>query len=167
MEALEESIRNAELPSVYKSLHHECNKALISLKLQERIDALSSLLSEKPQMYITGQVNDKQVLMATQLLKQGRRFIELASQSEEEIKPVLLYYGVAQTCGFFVRSICNYPLSTGHGIKVQGDLNVLILSRGSFVRLLDVCTLLGLKSLYSRYIWDEQQSRFVESTSDL
>lgn len=118
-------------------------------------------------MYTTGRVNDEQVLTATQLLRQGRRFIELGSQSEDEIKPVLLYYGVAQTCGFFVRSICTYPLSTGHGIKIQGDLNVQINSKGSFVRLLDVYSLLGVKSLYSKYHWDDSRSAFVESTSEL
>ncbi len=167
MVELEEHIRNAELPSVYKALHHDCKKVLVSLKLPERLDALAPLLSEKPQMYSSGHATDKKVLMAAQFLRQGRRFIELGLQSEDEIKPLLLYYGVAQTCGFLVRSICNYPLSTGHGINVRDDLSVQILSKGSFVRLLDVCSLLGIKSLYSKYHWDESQSRFVESTSDL
>jgi hypothetical protein len=87
-------------------------------------------------------------------------------QAEDEIKPLLLYYGVAQACGFFVCSICKYPdLSKSHGITVDEDLNVVVRDSGAFVRLLDVYSLFGTESQYCRFIWDEAQSTFVESQS--
>ena len=151
---------------MYMLVHNQGFPKLTQLGLPNRIQALSSSLADQPSMFTQSEIGDTNyVLRTTQLLRQGRRFITMGIKSEDEIKPILLFYGLAQVCGFFVSSICKYPLSRSHGITIDANLNVSVKSRGSFVRLLDVYSLLGLKSKYSKFLWDNAQNIFVQSTS--
>ena len=110
MEGLEEQIRNTELPSIYRPLHHACITTFSNLGFQKRIEELSPSLVEKPSTYSHPDADDEgHVLRATQLLRQGRRFIEIGLQSEDEIKPLMLFYGLAQVAGCFVTSMFKYP----------------------------------------------------------
>lgn len=161
--ALEELVRDLELPSVYRALHPNVLDTLAKMGFQARITEISGSLTEKPEMI--SRLDDDQVLRATRRLMQGRKFIEMGIQADDEIKPLLLYYGLAQGCGFFVASMCNYPLSKSHGISIDENLNINVRKSGSFIRLLDVYSLLGAKSDYSRFLWDEIKSTFTESPS--
>ena len=168
MEGLEEAIRNTELPAIYQPLHHNCIAKLGALQYQKRIDWLRPLVEEKPSMYLDADADDPDhILRATQLLRQGRRFIELGLQSEDEIKPLLLFYGLTQVTGCLVTSLVKYQLSGGHGIKIDRDLNVRIDERGSFVRYLDMSALIGLRSRYQRFTLDETNSCFTKSSTSL
>lgn len=164
---LSEWIRNLELPSLYIPMHREGITHLTQLGFPNRIGTLHDRLQDPPEaMSEEDTTNENHALRATQLLRQARRFIEMSSRSEDEIKPILLYYGIAQVCGFFVSSMCKYGLSGSHGIKVDENLNVSVLERGSFVRFLDVCSLLGVNSEFTKFQWNSAQNDFSESLSN-
>jgi hypothetical protein len=163
--------RDMELPSYYGFIHEKIRSRLDRMGLGTRIGTLAqNTVLESPHVITAARAQTPSFkVRASSLLKQGRIFIDIGLEAEDEIKPLLLYYGIAQTWGFFVQSCIGYPgRSTSHGLSVMHDgqtFHLKILEKGSYVRLINSFAIFGAESPYSKIRWDSSQSKLVLSTS--
>jgi len=91
--------RALELPSYYREEHDKLRSHLHNWHFSDRIHQATSTghIEEPPRAL--GQPSDPLVTRATQLLKQGRIFIQMGMKAQDEVKPILLYYGMSQVWG--------------------------------------------------------------------
>jgi len=169
MEILEEISRDMELPNFYASIHDEVRNHLTRLGLENRLNAIpSGVISEMPTLIDQTTANQKSFkVRATRKLRQGRIYLDMAAKADDEIKPLLLYYGIAQLWGFFVSSCVKHASpSQSHGLKVLDgpQLQIKFLGRGSFFRLVNLFSILGISSQYSLIDWDHAQSKFIQKS---
>ena len=106
MEILEEISRDMELPNFYASIHDGVRSHLTRLGLEDRLNAIpSGVIPEMPTLIDQTTANQKSFkVRATRKLRQSRIYLDMAAKADDEIKPLLLYYGIAQLWGFFVSS---------------------------------------------------------------
>jgi len=103
--------RDMELPSYYGYIHEKIRSNLDRMGLGTRIGTLPQGTIQESPHAITADRAQKASFKAraSSLLKQGRTFVNMGLEAEDEIKPLLLHYGIAQTWGFFVQSCIAYP----------------------------------------------------------
>jgi len=146
-----------ELPSYYCLEHEKLRNHLGRLHFSDHVDQATrtGFIEEHPKAL--GQAPNSLVTRVTQLLKQGRIFIQVGMEAQDEVKPILLYYGMSQVWGFFVASFVDHgrpPKS--HGLAVgpsDSSFRVSMSQSGSFTRLVDLLAILGIQSEYSRILW--------------
>jgi len=166
-----------ELPSFYSHEHDKLSRNLdewsfstlekgsLSDRIAQAIE--TGLIDGEPT--VVRQPSAEHITRATQLLKQGRIFIQLGTEAQDEIKPILLYYGLSQTWGFFVASFLDHgdPPRT-HGLSVTSStagFHVKMHRSGAFTRLVDLLAILGIQSQYSSVLLDDT-GKISESTSE-
>ncbi|MGA2310609.1 MAG: hypothetical protein ABSG57_13830 [Candidatus Bathyarchaeia archaeon] len=167
MEILEEISRDMELPNFYAPIHDQIRNHLARLGLGSRLNAIpSGVIFEMPALIDQTTANQKSFkVRATRKLRQSRVFLDMAAKADDEIKPILLYYGIAQLWGFFVSSCVKHgSLSQSHGLKVlEGpQLQIKFSGRGSFFRLVNLFSIFGISSQYSIIDWDPAKSKFIQ-----
>ena len=166
-----------ELPSFYSLEHDKLSHNLeewsfsnleegsFSDRIAQAIE--TKLIDGEPT--VLRQPSAEHITRATQLLKQGRTFIQLGTEAQDETKPILLYYGLSQTWGFFVASFLDHgDLPRTHGLSVissTAGFRVKMHRSGAFTRLVDLLAILGIRSQYSSVLLDDT-GKISESSSE-
>jgi len=170
---IDEIARYLELPSLYQPIASQAAKYLSSAGLDKRLSLVTvNMVSDVPIPLDEKRISTRAfALRGTRLARQARLFLAMGLTAEDEIKPILLYYAIAQVFGFTVWSLVKHKtLSKSHGLLLAQDqqrtFHLSMPKKGSFNRLVDLLAVFGGEPQFANIRWDSVQGNFVDSASN-